>query len=489
MRKLNTKNKIFIFIFSFIVLSIIVIMGFSIRLTDNKKTTVYDVNSNTVLFSKDSSEIDTNMGGKIEKKWNGDYYYLTSDNSSYELGSSPVVYDSSSEVVTIFGKKYQVMDDGYVVLNTDDLAISESSASYFYKLEDRIYLIISPEIYNSDKSIYASKYLIVFIDKQGNASVLNDVINLKTINPMNLVFGDYTFDVANERLIIGDNSIDLKTVIGSSNEYIPIENREKMLNYDSKKLVESYNQLVNNFSQYANNHGLNTSGNNQVGGNNIVINGTGSTSAVGNTANAENKTNITKRVSLRGAVSNTSYIDVSYIVTDPEDKYQVVYILVTGDFDGVRSTQKIIVDKYETGYRVYGLTPNNEYTISLGYIEVITDDDGEKKLSDQIEDVINVRTSRITYTLKIDKISGGYVYFTFKMPASYAFESSNVVLVTDGVRGEETVSVDYQALVSGSGFSSRLPMADGILFDLRVENGYYGGELINTEISRKFRIA
>ena len=497
MRKLSLKNKLFVFIFTFIILLIVSILIFAARKVGASKSKVYTVTSNTVLFAKDTNFIDTNSGGKIERRWNDKYYYLSSNNDSYLLGDSPVVYESSTETITLLGKKYLIGSDGSVVLNKDVVSFNDASQTNFYKLDDRVYLIIADEIYNSDKSIYASKYLLVYLDKQGNASLLNDAINIKTINPLKLIFGKYTFDVANEKLLVDKSIIDLKLVIGSTNEYVVPEKKEEIVDYDSKKLIDSYNRLVNNFTQYANNHEMVTSGNNQVSYNNVVINGNTTTSGTSSAStsvgsggsSAKNKTNIIKRVSLRGSVSNPTYIDVSYVVTDPEDKYQAVYLLVTGSVDGVSSTEKIILDKYDTVYRVNNLSPNTEYTISLGNIEVVTDDAGDKNLVDNIEDVINVRSTKIKYELSVEKISSGYVYFNFKMPLSYALESGDVVLYTDGVKGDISVPLVYQSVISSSGFSGKLPMVDGGLFELRVENGVYNNEKVNIEISKKFKIS
>ena len=157
-----------------------------------------------------------------------------------------------------------------------------------------------------------------------------------------------------------------------------------------------------------------------------------------------NKTEILKRVSLRGVVTSTAYIDVSYIVTDPENKYQAVYLLVTGNFDNNIRTQKIVLDKYDTKYRISGVAYNSEYTISLGYIEIVINED-EKSLVDNIEDVINVRTKNIDYSLTIDKIALGKVYFTYKMSSNYAFKSADMALFVDD--GEEVrIPINYNSM-------------------------------------------
>ena len=68
MRKLSLKNKLFVFIFTFIILLIVSILIFAARKVGASKSKVYTVTSNTVLFAKDTNFIDTNSGGKIERR-------------------------------------------------------------------------------------------------------------------------------------------------------------------------------------------------------------------------------------------------------------------------------------------------------------------------------------------------------------------------------------------------------------------------------------
>ena len=199
MRKLNGKNKFYIAIFSVIILLIIGILIVSLILSRKNLKTVYNVSSNSVVFDSETNLIDTSSGGEVAKKWNDEFYYVSQDDVSYRIGETPVIYEKSKREVQIFGDNYQVYSDGSIVKNNDVTIITDTKKNSFYKLSDRVYLIIAPEIYNEDKSIFTSVYLIVYIDKKGNASVLNDTINLKTINPMTLIFDNYTFDSRNVR--------------------------------------------------------------------------------------------------------------------------------------------------------------------------------------------------------------------------------------------------------------------------------------------------
>ena len=484
MRKLNGKNKFYIAIFSVIILLIIGLLIVSLILSRKNLKTVYNVSSNSVVFDSETNLIDTSSGGEVAKKWNNEYYYIDKEDISYRIGNNPVIYEKSKGEIQIFGDNYQIYSDGSIVKNNDVTMISNTKNNSFYKLSDRVYLIVSPEIYNTDKSIYTSVYLIVYIDKKGNASVLNDSINLKTINPMTLTFDDYTFDIANEKLMIKEATIDLKQVIGSTNEYVPkVEGDNTVIDVDMKDFVNKYNNLVNSFQQYTENTVLNVGSNQPITNNNIIVNNGSGNSNSGN--KVQNNLNIMKKASLRGSISYPSYIDVTYIVSDIEDKYQAVYLLVTGVIDDVQTTEKIILDKYANTYRINGLSPKHEYSISLGYVERVKGVDGNYTAQDVIEDVINVRTTKSDVALTIEKISKGHVYFNVKMTKNYALESGSIALYSDGVF-ISYINIDVNEALKVNGFSSRIPLADGTIMELRLENAIYAGKGVDLNVKKKF---
>lgn len=487
MRKLNGRNKIFIIIFSIIVVVMIVILVSAVGIAQKNGSTVYSVSNNSIVFDSETNLIDTSKGGSIKQRWNGTYYYLDIDDVEYELGDIPVVYEKSKDKIEIFGQNYLVNKDGSIIEGEEFTEITNYSETQFYKLADREYLIVSPEIYTEDKSIYASKYLLVYLDKKGNASVLNDSINLKTINPLTLVFDKYKFDIANEKLLIDTKNIDLKQVIGSTNEYKEKEhhmNDEVDLDYEN--LADQYNALVESFQQYIDDSTLFIDAANTIFANanfnvtNSIVQGTTNS---GNTAN--NLTNITKMVSLRGAIANSTHIDVTYAVSDVGDQYQVVYLLVTGIIDGEETTEKVLLDKYGSTYRIPKLSPRHEYTISLGYIERVKDLAGEWILQDQVEDTINVRTIKPDISIKIDKISKGYVHFTFKMKEEYALEGGSIALYA-GDQYINRINIKTLEALSEKGFSSKMQLAEGSILELRLEDAIYNGNLVELNVKEKF---
>lgn len=485
MRKLNNKNKLFMLLFSFIIIGIVVLFIYSMRMSGkfDSTTSLYEISTNSVVYNDESVLINTKKGGNILRNWDKSYYYVDYENNSYDLGDRTVIYEKASEQVYIFGENHFISSNGNVTKNNDYTHVENTNNASFYKLNDRVYLVIAKEICTEDKTIYTSKYLIINIDKQGNASFLNDVINIKTINPLKITFNDYVFDIANEKLTVDGNVIDLKLINGSSNEYKPKSDKITADNVDMKDFIDSYNKLVNDFSQYVNNTNLLIGSNNPVvnNNNNVIINGSGNS---GGGVVVQNNTNINKRVSLRGTISYPTSIDVTYVVTDPEEKYQAVYLLVTGIKDEEMLTEKIILDKYDTTYRLTGLEPESEYSVSLGYVEVVNND-GNKDLFDYIEDVVNVRTTAADSILKLERVTPGYVLCTFKMSDKYAFQSGKIVLYADN-NEIDSVNINYKQALSKNGQSIKLKLDVGTVFQVRLEDAVYNGNPVVADISTKF---
>ena len=149
-------------------------------------------------------------------------------------------------------------------------------------------------------------------------------------------------------------------------------------------------------------------------------------------------------------------------------------------------TEKIILDKYETKYRLTDLEMKSEYSISLGYVEVNTD--GKKvELYDNIEDVINVRTTNCDAKITVNKVSMGYVYFNFKMSEEYAIESGKIVLYSGDSAGE-SVFINYSEAVSNKGFSGKLKLEEASIYELRLQDAVYNGNNVNVDIYKRFTI-
>lgn len=484
MRKLSVKNKFLIALFSVFVGGVIVILVSSVNLSrQNSGTTTYDVASGSVMFDEDTNKIDTTDVGYIKKTTDDGYYYTSKVVGTQKLGIVAVVYSPAVERINLFGDVTQVNNDGSIKQLSGKAEINVGGQAIFYKLADREYLIVANRIYSQDQAIFASKYLLIDLDKQGNASLLNDAMNVKTINPMILTFDDYSFDVANEKLTYGSKNVDLALIGGSTNEYAPLGTDESITAING--IINSTNELIDDFSDYAESYNHSVNVNNQLGDNFYDFSLSYSSNMdSGKIDKVENKTEIAKRASLRGAVAGVNYIDINYAVTDPENKYQSVFLNVTGISGGEVKTQQLILDKYDSSFRLYGLEPSSEYNVSLGYNELNTN----KELVSEIEDTIILRTTAPSALIKIIKIAEGEVYFNLKMGDDYAIDSGDVTLYGDG-NEDGKVEVDVEAAKSEDGFSGSLPLSNSAVFELRLENTMRGGEYSGFTTSTSFAIS
>ena len=177
MRKYNSKTKKTIIIVMILCVGIVVIFSLFLKKSIDIGKTVYSVSSGSILFDKNENMITTSSSGTLRIKWGGDYY-LIYDDKNYDLGSHSVIYDSNSGDISLYGKFYQVNKTGKVDTIKGENKIKSSVNSRFYKLADRVYLIIDRTIESKDSSFVTSNYLLVHLDKLGNATLLNEVLKL-----------------------------------------------------------------------------------------------------------------------------------------------------------------------------------------------------------------------------------------------------------------------------------------------------------------------
>ena len=490
MRALTAGNKKRFAIFAIIIIIIIILLITCLRLALNHEVEEYQIESNVTLYDSEYEPLEPEEAGTITKKWDGNYY-LTVDNTNetYKLNPEVVSFNGNNSQVTLYGDVFKVLLDGQVEKYSKDTTIKNTSEDSFYKIADREYLMIGNSIKNESGSISTSKYLYIIIDKSGNTLLLNNQIYAKTINPIVLSTNSYTFDIANEKLIVGNDEIDLKKIIGSSNEYV-----EK----DEEKDIDWQNLIPDNQGTSSSNNGSDNSRNsdgttnNQGGvqtgtGTNAGTSNGGSGSSAGgdtiinNSNSSTNQTPLSKSVSLRGAIATSSYIDIEYAVQDPQNRYQTVYAFV----EAVGYENTIALDKNATTYRLTDLEPNTEYKITLGYKEITEDNE----VVDNIEDVLSVRTTKINASIDITRVGTGSkkVYFNLKLDQNYAFDYAKISLYVDGVK-ESDMDVNITQAVKTDGWSNVLTYENyGSEITVQLEGTSHDGSVVNTNIQAKYR--
>lgn len=486
MRALAAGNKKRFAIFAIIIIIIIILLITCLRLALNHEVEEYKIESNVTIYDSEYEPLQTEEAGTITKKWDGNYYLtLDNTNETYKLNSEVVSFNGNNSQVTLYGDLFKVLLDGQVEKYSKDTIIKNTSEDAFYKIADREYLMISNSIKNESGSISTSKYLYIIIDKSGNTLLLNNQIYAKTINPIVLSTNSYKFDIANEKLIVGNDEIDLKKIIGSSNEYIE---KEEEKDIDWQNLIPE-NHGTSSSSESDDEQATEGTTVNQGGAQTGAAGGTSAGgsegSAGGDTVinnNTEiNKTPLSKSVSLRGAIATSSYIDIEYAVQDPENRYQTVYAFV----EAVGYENTIALDKNTTTYRLTDLEPNTEYKITLGYKEITEDNE----IIDNIEDVLAVRTTKINASLDITRVGTGSkkVYFNLKLDQNYAFDYAKIALYVDGIK-ESDMDVNLTEAVKQAGWSNVLTYENyGSEITLMLEGTSHDGSVVETNIQTKYR--
>ena len=196
MRKYDSKNKRNIGIIVVVCLIFAIIFSYflikEIKLRQNK----YELDSSTVLFDIDKNNILLNETGVIRKKWNKNYY-LTYKNEDYQIGPHVIAFNNSEKSLSLYGKFYEVTLSQEVNITNEETKLNNLGISRFYKVADRKYLVTDSTIKTEDELLKTSNYLVIELDKQGNALLYNNEINVKSFSETKIVTSSYTFDIAN----------------------------------------------------------------------------------------------------------------------------------------------------------------------------------------------------------------------------------------------------------------------------------------------------
>lgn len=475
-RKLGKKNTRLFVLFSFLVILVACLFGYGIWMVFSIDKNIYQVKVNSFTYDSDNGYIKLDTDGTLQQKWDKKYYLSVkakdkNKNKVYSLGNDVIIYNENDSNLKLYGVNFRIDTNGTVTFNDQELEIPKNSAPLFYKLDDRKYLLVSKEINTEKKEINTKGYLIVEIDKSGNSLLLNNELNVKTLSTIKLQTTGYEFDVANEKLLIPNSkkTIDLKKVSGSSNQYVEPEKENPLDNIT-----------------------LPSGGGGGGGGSVGDPSGTGATTgSVGSTIinnnsssdkNDATQLNIIKSAKITSVTSYTSYVDVFYNVNDPKGEYVSVYLLLEG-VDG--NETRLILNKDNTRYRIRGLTPGAEYTISFGY-SYISSENSDIIIEDTSNTFV-VRTRKNQTKINVTKISGNKIYYTVTFDDSYAYDEASIVAYNDSTAiGRDVINVT-QAL-SGDGYSSVITCenAFGSKVTLKLEDCKFDGEAVISDIQTTF---
>ena len=455
MRKYDIKNKRNIGII--IGISIIIIIMFSLVikffLSLNKEE--YIVLKGNIVFDKDKTLIKLDSDGKIKTKWKGEYY-LTYDGKDYELGNTAIAFNEDTTEIKLYGRYYEISSGSEINITSNETVIKNSLLTKFYKLADRKYLIVDKEIKSADNLLSTTDFLLVELDKAGNATLTNHKVNLKTFSETEIVTSNYTFDIANEILTYGSDKIDLKKIIGSSNNYT----KEDLIPDESKNTNDNVTNIDINGNQGNNNS---TDGNNQTNGNGSSNSGT----------TIEEIKKAAKQTSVVSVTSTVNKIIIDYVIYDPYKEYTSVYMEVQKeDSDKV---EVIYLNTNNTRYELKDILPNTKYNLKFKYTAT---EDGESIIKEFANTTISTQKPKLS--LKVTKTRAGEITYVITTDSSYTLTSADlVVTITDSKTGETRKETSTISISNNTSNTVKLnKMKDGDIIELKLINVKSGDTII-----------
>ena len=426
-RKYDIKNKRGLIII--LILSIVIIGVFSLfiyRYSTASKI-LYVIESGSVIQDVNKNYLTVDDDAELKIRWNGNYY-LVYDDQNVNLGKKVITYNTITGGMKLYGTFYEIKSDGKIVEYHNETILPNTTTSKFYKLDDREYLMVDSKIYSEDYSVEATSYLLVELDKAGNAKLSNNKLNLKTISPTKMVTSDYIFDIANEILKFGEYTIDLKKIIGSTNEYKP----------DTEIKPDKGGNTGDN---------VNVPGNNGTGTGIGTGNGMGAGDVVngadkGDIPPVEELLNKVKMTSILRIVEGITQIDIDYVIYDPFNEYNSVYVEVVAP----NKIDVIQLSKTENHLSLTNLLANTDYKLNFIYTTTYTDPDtGETESVPNTFETFELKTKLPEYLVSVYKISKVYNTLTYKvnLQEGYSISKVNVNMsfnhdVIDEVTGEIT---------------------------------------------------
>ena len=413
MRKYDIKNKRNIGIIIGISVIIIIMFSLIIKLFLSHDHREYLVDTGSLIFDKDKTIVKLDKSGIIKKKWNNDYY-LTYNDKSILLGAAAISYNEDTGKIFLYGKYYEIGAGDDIVVTDGETEIKSSALTKFYKLADRKYLVIDKEIKTTDGLLSTTDFLLVDLDKVGNATLTNHKVSLKSFGGTTIVTSNYTFDVQNEILTYGSNKIDLKKIIGSSNTYT----KEELIPEENKG--SSSDNITNIGTDKTENKPGDSSGENKPG-----------------TTVVEEVKKATKRTSVISTNSTTNKITIDYVIYDPKKEYTSVYMEVNEE--GTNKIDTIHLTASDTKYEINNLFPNTKYNLTFKYSYL----DEENNLKTDVFDNISVTTKKPKINLKVTNISNGNIKYLITTDNTYNIEKGTIkVFINNELVSSSTISIN-----------------------------------------------
>lgn len=504
-RKYDKRNKINFVLILLLSIAVICIFSLFIYKYVSASKVFYEVEAGSLVQDTLKNYVNISEDAILKKRWN-DKYYIEYQDEKINLGKKVIVYNTITGGLKLYGTFYEITDEGKVIDYNNETVLANTTDTKFYKIEDREYLLVDSRITSDDRKIEASGYLLVELDKLGNAKLSNNKINLKTISPTTLMTSKYTFDINNEILNFGKYDINLKKIIGSTNEYAPPEEEEEPIGGGGTGTGDGDGTGTGT--------GTGTGGGGAGGGGTGTGDGTGDGIGTGGTGtdgvinngsgdgtgtepDIEDVIEKLKMTSIIRIVEGLNQIDVDYVIYDPYGEYKSVYVEVVGN-DKIQTTH---LSKNDTHITLNNLVANTNYI--LNFVYTVSDPDTGELIPNTF-DTYELKTLMPEYSISVYKVSKVYNTLTYKvnLDPNYTIDSVTVLMefeykekdaeteevVTKNVSDKDTVSVDPKdKYILGKFDVSSYPIDKDTLVRLTIVNVTSGGLTLPVNSSYTFR--
>ena len=449
MRKLNSKNKSLIITLSIFALLVFIGILIFIIINISKTTIKYEIIGSNYVYNSDG-ELIFIKDNTYAKRNVFDKYYVIIDNKKVNLGSKPVFYNEKTRELKLLGTFFEVTKNGEVNKTSGETTIDNLNNSRLFKISDRKYLVISSSIRTEDNSLRTNDYLLVNIDKAGNAYLFNNKVNIKTFSDLEIITDNFRFDVSEEYLVIDGEKIDLAKVNGSTNEH-------------GRKTGEDEG---------------NGSGNGNGGAN--TPDPTPVTPTPDKLEPEIVEKYVSRKTTITGIETTESEISIDYVVYDPFAEYEEIYVnlIANGEVLG-----KYILGPALTNQKISSLRARTNYNLEFYYS--YKDENGVVKTAQF--DTAKVTTKNIKASLSLEKVSDSVVRYILIVEGGYRLDSAIVEMYIDDTKvGEDAVNVTQAA--SQGGYKGMINYTGtGNFVTLKLTNCIYNGESIDIEASYKYK--
>ena len=464
-RKLSSKVKKSFGIFSGVVLAGMGGMGGAVVRAAGTVSDQYAMEIGSLVYDNAYSRINLEGNGEVHRELNGNWNLKVDGGEKYDLGKKTVAYEPQSGSLKVFGGGWQFKEDGTVVKlsNFEEIPLTESG---FIKLSDRKYVLVGDDIHDASGKVTADGFLYIIADKAGNAHMMNDVMNVTSMDEMILNEGDFQYNIAEETLALGENVVDLQSVMSALNVV------EDPFNLGRKKYAYTIRGGsggtggiggaggqggIGGYGGAGGSGGSGGSGGNGGDGGSGGDGGAGGAGGAGGNGGSINGSNQSQNITgrmgmyIKSIDKSSNKLVVHFRINDTFGNYGEIEVRVKpSSGSGKEIIKRVGPDDEEVTFDQ--LTAGKRYTVTIGYYD--EEEDGEFRSMD----VVRATTEDVSISFYITQVNSDDVCYSVQLDEDYVTSFTRVV-IHNHTDMEDIFSVDdakegYAGTISTVGLDS-----------------------------------